>query len=76
MKDINQVLGNDYARLRFGIGNDFSKSRQIDFVLGKWNDDEMNELLEVIKYAADASKSFCTIDIKYTMEQFNQKRKN
>lgn len=73
LKDINQLLGQDYARLRFGIGNDFYKNQQIDFVLGKWSEVELDDLLSYIKKAADACKSFAAIGIKYTMDEFNKK---
>lgn len=73
LKDINQMLGQDYARLRFGIGNEFYKSQQVDFVLGKWSEEELDTLLGYIKKASDACKSFATIGIKYTMDEFNQK---
>ena len=45
LKDIEQVLGTSkYARLRVGIGNDFRKGRQVDFVLGKWTEEELDQL--------------------------------
>ncbi len=73
LKDIQQVLGgNKYPRLKFGIGNDFHSGQQVSFVLGKWNSDEQDTLTKMIKKAADATKSFATIGIKYTMEQFNR----
>ena len=72
LKDIQQVLGgSNYPRLKFGIGNDFHSGQQVDFVLGKWTSDEQDKLQKVIKKAADAIKSFATIGIKFTMEQFN-----
>jgi len=50
LKDINQVLGGtNYSRLRLGIGNDFAKGRQVDFVLGKWTKDESEQLPEILK---------------------------
>lgn len=73
LKDIQQVLGgNNYPRLKFGIGNDFHSGQQVDFVLGKWTSEEKDPLQKMIKKAADASKSFATIGIKFTMEQFNR----
>lgn len=72
LKDINQMLGtNKYARLRVGIGSDFSKGRQVDFVLGKWSDAENEHLPDLIKRAAETVKSFGTIGISHTMNQFN-----
>ena len=74
LKDIDQMTGgNNYARLRFGIGNDFSKGRQVDFVLGEWSAEEREKLPELIKYAADAVKSFGAIGLNFTMNQFNKK---
>lgn len=73
LKDIQQVLGgSNYPRLKFGIGNDFHSGQQVDFVLGKWTSEEQDKLQKVIKKAADATKSFATIGIKFTMEQFNK----
>ncbi len=73
LKDINQVLGgNNYARLRFGIGSDFSKGRQVDFVLGKWSNQEAEKLPELTKKAADIVKSFGAIGLAFTMNQFNK----
>ena len=73
LRDIQQVLGgSNYPRLKFGIGNDFHSGQQVDFVLGKWTNEEQDKLQKVIKKAADATKSFATIGIKYTMEQFNR----
>lgn len=76
LKDINRVLGgNNYARLRFGIGNDFKNKGQVNFVLGEWSKEEMDQLLEHIVKAADACKSFAAIGLKYTMDNFNKKGK-
>lgn len=73
LKDIQQVLGgNKYPRLRFGIGNDFHSGQQIDFVLGQWTSEEQDKLPKYIKKSADAIKSFATIGMKFTMEQFNR----
>jgi peptidyl-tRNA hydrolase, PTH1 family len=74
LKNIDAILGNNnYARLRIGIGNEFSKGRQVDFVLGKWDDEEMDELEEIKNYAVDTIKSFGTIGLQFTMNQFNKK---
>lgn len=73
LKDINKILGtNKYARLRFGIGDDFNKGRQVDYVLGKWTDEEQDKLPELTKRAADMVKSFGTIGLQFTMNQFNK----
>lgn len=74
LKDINQLLGgNNYARLRIGIGNDFSKGRQVNYVLGEWSNEEMEKLKEVIDFAVETAKSFGTIGLNFTMNKFNKK---
>ena len=73
LKNIDQILGNNnYARLRLGIGSEFDKGRQVDFVLGKWSDDEKKLIPDVLKTAAEAVKSFGTIGLSFTMTQFNK----
>ena len=72
LRDIEQVLATSkYPRLRFGIGNDFSKGRQVDFVLGKWSSDEMDKLGTYLTKATDAVLSFCSIGISHTMTKYN-----
>ncbi len=72
LKDINQQLGNQqYARLRFGIGSEFAKGRQVDFVLGEWTSEEGEQLSALIEKAADMVKSFGTIGLRHTMNQYN-----
>lgn len=74
LKDIDQLTGgNDYARLRIGIGADFHKGQQVNYVLGKWSDDERKSLAEIISYAAETAKSFGAIGLEQTMNQFNKK---
>ena len=74
LKDIDQMTGgNNYARIRFGIGNDFGKGRQVDFVLGKWDSEEREKLPEIIKRAADGVKKFGTIGLSHTMTELNKK---
>ncbi|MEL6942159.1 MAG: hypothetical protein AAFO82_05780 [Bacteroidota bacterium] len=55
------------------MGNDFSKGKQIDFVLGKWTDEEEAELTEIIDYAIDTIKSFAAIGLNHTMNNRNKK---
>ena len=72
LKDIEQVLGTSkYARLRVGIGSDFPKGRQVDFVLGKWNEKERAGLGDLLKKSAEACLSFASIGMKHTMNQYN-----
>jgi len=74
LNDIIAVLGhNEFNRMRFGIGNEFSKGGQIDFVLGTWNDDEKKLLPERLDKMVEAIKSFVTIGIDRTMNYFNGK---
>ncbi len=74
LENINQTLGrNDYARLRFGIGDDFHKGFQVDYVLGEWNRDEKKELPFKIDDAIEIIKSFGTIGLSRTMNIHNKK---
>jgi PTH1 family peptidyl-tRNA hydrolase len=74
LKDIEQTLGhNKYNRLRFGIGDTFSPGRQIDFVLGKWKENERTEVEIAKKFAADALLYFMKHGLNNAMTQFNQK---
>lgn len=74
LKNINQVLGhNQYARLRFGIGDNYSRGRQIDYVLGAWERDEEAALPERIDKAIEIIKGFGTIGLAQTMSQYNNK---
>jgi PTH1 family peptidyl-tRNA hydrolase len=73
LKNIEQLLGGqDYPRLRFGIGNDFSKGQQIDFVLGNFSKEEFAELPSLMDKAAEMIFSFCTIGAERTMNFFNK----
>jgi peptidyl-tRNA hydrolase, PTH1 family len=72
--DIIQTLGhNEFNRMRFGIGNEFSKGSQIDYVLGEWTSDELKSLPERLDKMSEAIKSFVTIGIDRTMNYFNGK---
>jgi peptidyl-tRNA hydrolase, PTH1 family len=74
LKNINEALGhNNYSRLRFGIGNEFSRGRQVDYVLGKWCVDEEKLLPERIEKSIEIIQSFATIGIERTMTLFNNK---
>jgi PTH1 family peptidyl-tRNA hydrolase len=74
LENINQVLGrNDYARLRFGIGDDFRQGRQVDYVLGEWDKLEKKELPFKIDDSIEIIKSFGTIGIDRTMNFHNKK---
>ncbi len=74
LKDIAEKLGSTkYSRLRVGIGKDFRRGQQVDYVLGKWNTKEKDELIEIIPKACEAAKSFASVGLKFTMERFNKK---
>ena len=74
MKDIEAVLGhNNYARLRFGVGNNFPKGMQSDYVLSNWNTDEQSKLDERIEQSVKIIQAFCTIGISKAMSDFNGK---
>jgi len=74
LKSINEVLGRqDYARLRIGIGDEFHKGGQIDYVLGEWSAAEEEILSKRIEVAAETCLSFCSIGGPQTMTFFNNK---
>ena len=74
LRHITSVLGtNQYARLRFGIGNDFPRGGQIDYVLGRFSVDEESLLAERVGVACEMVKSFCLAGIDITMNQYNKK---
>jgi len=74
LKDIEAQLGtNQYPRLRFGIGNDFPKGRQIDFVLGKWRKEELPVIQDKILRSLDMIESFAVMGLERTMNLFNHK---
>jgi len=72
LKDIQIQLGTQqYARFRFGIGSDFSKGKQIDYVLGEWSPEEESKLTERLERARELIKSFATAGVQITMNTFN-----
>lgn len=74
LKHINETFGNHvYARMRIGIGDSFSRGRQVDYVLGKWDKKELEEIPAIIKHAAGAVFAFGTIGITETMNKFTKK---
>ncbi|BDD03320.1 aminoacyl-tRNA hydrolase [Aureibacter tunicatorum] len=74
LKDIESVTGGqNYARLRFGIGDDYPKGRQADFVLGKFNNNEEAELPLLIDKSIEIIHNFCTIGIERAMNFGNTK---
>ena len=74
LKHIAATLGTaNYARLRFGIGNEFPRGGQIDFVLGHFEEEDWKTMDERLKTAGEIIKSFCLAGIDITMNQFNKK---
>ena len=72
LTDIIEKLGtNAFCRLRFGIGDDFSRGHQIDFVLGQWKPSEEPIVDETVDKAVEAIKSFVIQGPDRTMNQFN-----
>ena len=70
---ISTILGtNEYARIRIGIGNGFSKGTQIDFVLGKWTPEERKMMDERILIVIDMIRSFTFAGVELTMTTFNK----
>lgn len=74
LKNIAEVLGsNEFARLRFGIGSEFAKGRQVDYVLGRWTKEEEVVLGNKIPVTAEIIRSFGTIGLQKTMNEYNNK---
>ena len=74
LKNITETLGNsDFARLRFGVGSEFVKGKQINHVLGEFAPEEKALLPERLEKAAQAIKSFGAIGLGRTMSEFNGK---
>ncbi|MBG6110846.1 PTH1 family peptidyl-tRNA hydrolase [Flavobacterium sp. CG_9.10] len=74
LKNINLVLNTqNYARFRFGISDEFKKGKQIDYVLGEWDDAEKTALPERLEVASEIIKSFGTAGLENTMTAFNGK---
>ena len=74
LKHIQQILNTgDYARIRVGVGKEFSKGQQVDYVLGEWTSEEKTGLEEVVQKAAQGCLSFAFIGLALTMNTFNSK---
>ena len=72
---IQQVLGTDrYSRLRVGIGNEFPRGMQIQWVLGRYDDEELKTLEPKIGTACDIIKSFVLCGVDFTMNAFNKRK--
>ena len=74
LANINQVLGtSNYARLRFGIGDDFPKGAQVNYVLSEWTPEEEEKLPGLTDHAGKMIKAFGTIGMELTMTRYNIK---
>ncbi len=75
LKSIEEALGNNnYPRLRFGIGNNFSKGKQVDFVLGKWSVEEEIIIEKKINLAIEFIENFIVMGCQRTMNLLNDKK--
>ena len=70
---IQQLIGQKYARLRIGIGSEFQRGAQVDWVLGKFSDEDKQTISPVIDTACEIIKSFVLAGIDRTMNEFNKK---
>jgi len=74
LKSIQQILNtSEYPRFRFGISDEFKKGKQVDYVLGEWNDDEKAKLTERLDISAEIIQSFALAGLEITMTSFNGK---
>ena len=74
LKDIQEKLNTQqYARFRFGVGGNYSRGRQVDYVLGEWNKEETSQLIERLPTSAKVITSFGTAGLNNTMNTFNGK---
>ena len=74
LKDIQLVLNSSkYGRLRFGVGSEFNPGSQVNYVLGEWSEEEQKGLKERTETIGNAIKSFATIGLDRTMNEFNNK---
>lgn len=74
LKNIQLLLNStEYPRFRFGISDEFKKGRQVDYVLGEWNDDEKTKLPERLELASEIIKSFALAGLNETMNTYNGK---
>lgn len=74
LKNINLLLNTqNYARFRFGISDEFKKGKQVDYVLGEWNESEKIKLPERLELASEIIKSFGTAGLENTMTTYNGK---
>ena len=74
LKNIAELLGTEeFARMRFGVGGDFPRGHQIDYVLGAWTEEERAAMPERLKIFGEAVLSFATIGLERTMNLYNKR---
>lgn len=74
LKSIDEKLGHqNYSRLRVGIGSDFRRGKQVDYVLGEWTDDELKILPDRLDLTKDIVLGFATLGVERAMNLFNNK---
>ncbi|MGQ0826936.1 MAG: aminoacyl-tRNA hydrolase [Bacteroidota bacterium] len=74
LKNIQETLNSsEYARLRIGVGNEFAKGKQVDYVLGSWSNEEQKLLEPRITLAEEMIQNFTTIGLQRTMTSYNNK---
>jgi PTH1 family peptidyl-tRNA hydrolase len=74
LRDIQEKLNTqEYSRFRFGVGANFARGRQVDFVLGEWDKEETSQLIERLPTSSNAITSFGTDGLANTMNIFNGK---
>lgn len=74
LRHISQTLGTQqYARLRFGIGSDFPRGGQVDYVLGEFSADDLQLMPERLALAADAVRAFALSGLSFAMNHYNKK---
>ena len=77
LTNINELIGTqDYARIRVGIGNDFGRGQQVDYVLGGLNDEEKEQMADICKRVIDGVKAWATIGPDRAMNVVNTRPKN
>lgn len=69
----NMINTQNYARLRFGIGNEFPKGAQVDYVLGNFSEEQVKLMPDRLKVAVDAIKAFCLSGLTFTMNNYSNK---
>jgi PTH1 family peptidyl-tRNA hydrolase len=70
---IEYLESSEFTRIRFGIGNDFAKGQQVDYVLGRWTGEEVKTLVPRVKEAVEMIKSFVLLGPDRTMNLFNKR---